>query len=309
MSERLILGLDFGGTKLAAGIVALEAKKLVEAAHAPTPVGAGASDAISTMFELATRLPSLYRVTGIGVSFGGHVRAGRISRSVHVPDWENYPLQEMLEEHFGLSEIHITNDANATALGEWHFGAGKGLESLFYVTVSTGIGGGIILGGRIYEGETGFAGEIGHMKMVSDGPVCGCGSRGCLEALAAGPAIARSAYAALALSPDRVSHLRDYVDISAKTVADLAHQGDELATEVLCQAAAYLGIAIANVVNVLDVSCVIVGGGVARAGPIWWNALRVSVAASLLHWRDPIDLRQSRLGAFEGLWGAAAQFI
>ena len=306
MPERHVLGLDFGGTKLAAGIVALEAETLVESASAPTP--SGASEAVSNMIELASALPSLYKVTGIGVSFGGHVRAGKISRSVHAPAWEDYPLHEMLAGHFGLSEIYISNDGNATAFAEWRFGAGKGSESLLYVTVSTGIGGGIVLGGHVYEGETGFAGEIGHMKMVPDGPLCACGAHGCLEALAAGPAIALSAYAALAEEPNRITRLREYSKINAEIVATLAHQGDEMAAEILRQAATYLGTAIGNAVNILDVGCVVVGGGVSRAGPIWWDALRMSVRASLLRWRAPADIRQSRLGGFEGVWGAAAQF-
>ena len=192
-SARKALALDFGGTKLAAGVVSISTGELLAFGRVDTPGEKGAEAVFDAMISLAHRLDLIASIDGIGVSFGGHVHDGQILRSLQVSGWERFPLEKRLGMAFGISEIRIANDANAAALGEWRFGAGKGSESMLYVTVSTGIGGGLILGRALYPGWRGMAGEIGHMKVAPDGPRCTCGRRGCLKSVSSGPAIARRA--------------------------------------------------------------------------------------------------------------------
>ncbi len=304
--RRLALGLDFGGTKLAAGVVDLAARRMVEAVQVPTRHASSAAEGLADMLALVDRLRHLDGVTGVGVSFGGHVRGNRVLRSLHVPGWADYPLLEALQARFPACEVRIANDANTMAMGEWKFGAGQGASSLLYLTVSTGIGGGVILDGGLVEGHSGMAGEIGHTKVVPDGPLCPCGGHGCLEAVAAGPAIVRRAEALLAAQPGPASLLRAHGPLTSKIVADCAAQGDDVATAVLVEAGSYLGIGIANALTLLDVERVVIGGGVSRAGPLWWDAVLHAVQANLLPWSSPMDIRRSELGASEGIWGAAA---
>ncbi|MFL5806130.1 MAG: ROK family protein, partial [Roseiflexaceae bacterium] len=210
-----VLGLDFGGTKLAAGLADLSSDVIVASARCPTPPG-GAEASLATMLQLArdllaaqgehevrpyvrspahlfTRSPA-HPLTGVGVSFGGPVEAdGRtVRRSMHVPGWEGFALADRLEREFGVPTL-VANDADAAALAEHRFGAGRGVRHMLYLTVSTGIGGGVIVDGRLHRGERAWAGEVGHMPLKPDGPPCPCGRHGCLEALASGLSIARAA--------------------------------------------------------------------------------------------------------------------
>lgn len=303
----LVLGLDFGGTKLAAGLIDVDSATLLGTGQCSTRPEEGPDYALSAMLDLATSLEGVDRASSVGISFGGHVRDQRILRSLHVDGWADYPLQQRVHAHFGQKSVAIENDATATALAEWRFGAGRGAHSMLYVTVSTGVGAGLVVDGKIVAGDNRLAGEIGHTKlMVTGGPVCSCGQRGCVEALASGPAIVETVRARLEQSPERYSRLRGVSDISARTVAQLARDGDRLASTVLGHAARYCGIAIANAVNLLDVDRVVVGGGVSRSGNLWWNALERSVESAVLPWRPPVQLRSAELGPYEGVWGAAA---
>ena len=189
----LLLALDYGGTKHMAAV--LRAGEHTWAAHArvQSPPGPDAAYDQVTMRRMAhgllTQVPG--RLAAIGVSFGGPVDATRgvVRLSHHVPGWEEIPLRDQLQAEFGAPAA-VDNDANVAALGEWRFGAGQGAASLLYVTISTGIGGGWVLGGRIWGGADGMAGEIGHMLVRPGGALCDCGRRGCLEAEACGRAIA-----------------------------------------------------------------------------------------------------------------------
>jgi glucokinase len=303
---RLALGLDFGGTKLAAGIVDLATERLVAAGQTDTPENAGGEVACQTMIDLAMTLAGGDRIDRIGVSFGGHVRQNRILRSVQVAGWVDFPLAQRLAGHFGALPCRIANDGNAMALGEWRFGAGQGADSLLYILVGTGIGSGLVWGGQLYEGSSGLAGEFGHVVAVPDGPLCPCGKRGCLEAVAAGPAIARQAAEALAGPAAVRSALPERTPLTAKIVAELADQGDELARAILSQAARQVGLAVGNAVNLIDVERVVIGGGVSRSGELWWQALRRAAHETIIPWRDQIDIRCSELGEFEGVWAAVA---
>ncbi len=287
--RNLILGLDFGGTKLAAGVFDPAAGRLLHAAHVETRAALGAQAAVDDMLALASGLPRIGDVGQVGVAFGGHVHDNRIVRSLHVGGWDDYPLAQRLKQDLGVGRVCIANDANAMALGEWKFGAGAGAASLLFVTVSTGIGGAVIVAGGLWEGAAGMAGEIGHMQLVHDGPRCTCGRSGCLEALAAGPAVARRAGLP-----------------TARAVAERAAAGDAAARQALVECAGYLGVGVANAVNLLDVERVVIGGGVSRAGALWWGAVQAAVKERLLPRRAAVAVVPSGLGEYASVWGAAA---
>lgn len=308
-SRKLILGLDFGGTKLAAGLVKLDSGRLKESGMIPSRPAEGASGAVKDMIALASRLAGIEQIEGIGVCFGGHVHGGVIQRSLHISGWQGFPLEDQLTGTFGAQEVRIANDANANALGEWRFGAGRGVRSMIYITVSTGIGGGIILGERLYTGQTGMAGEIGHTKVMPDGPLCSCGRHGCLEAVAAGPAIVSQARNLIDEHRGELSKLAEGSKLTTKEIARLAREGDKLARQLMLQAGHYLGIGIANVVNLLDIELVVVGGGVSLAGGAWWQAVKDTVQAEIMPQRGPVQLRRAELTPYGGVWGAAALFV
>ena len=303
---KLALGLDVGGTKLAAGVVDLDATRLIDAGSTETPASAGSDIICETLISLADRLDNIDEVNWIGVSFGGHVHQNRILRSVQVAGWSDYPLESTLLDHFGNMPCRISNDGNAMALGEWHFGAGRGSHSMLYVLVGTGIGSGIVIGGHLLEGSSGMAGEFGHYVAMPGGPMCPCGKKGCLEALAAGPAIVRETGKILSSRPHAVSILRGQSKLTVEFIADCALRGDTIAVEVLTKAAVHLGTALGSAVNLLDVERVVIGGGVSRCGDLWWDSVTETVNAEILPWRNELDIRRSALGEFEGVWAAVS---
>jgi len=234
---------------------------------------------------------------------------GLITVSPNLPGWHNVLLRDMVGKRYGL-ETFLINDASAAALGEHRFGAGKGVNNLIYLTVSTGIGGGIIINGELYSGASGSAGELGHMTIDVNGPVCSCGNTGCLEVLASGKAMAREAISRLG-NGER-SALTEMVgakldSITTEEISIAAQRGDSLALEVVSQAARYLGVGLANLVNIFNPEMIIVGGGVANMGDILLNPAREVVgerAFSLLVQAVRIVNAQNIDEA--GLLGAAA---
>ncbi|MFN3422318.1 MAG: ROK family protein, partial [Armatimonadota bacterium] len=194
--DKVVLGVDVGGTKMTAAL-ATQDGQIVKLLRIQTKQEEGAEGGFKAICRMVRDLLSEAKQKGltvsqIGVGFGGPVdfERGIVYLSHHVPGWENFPLKAELENYFGIATI-VDNDANAGTLGEWMFGAGKGIDDLLYVNIGTGIGGGIISGGRLVRGWRNLAGEIGHMTVKPDGPVCTCGRKGCLEALASGSAIGR----------------------------------------------------------------------------------------------------------------------
>mgnify|MGYP005856657047 CR=1 FL=1 len=273
--RKLCLALDFGGTKLAAGIVDWRSGRVVREGRRRTGEASGAEGQIADMLALVDGLlgamPEGETLSGVGVSFGGPVDApsGTVLQSHHVPGWDGLPLASRLSRRLGLPVL-VENDANAVALGEFLYGAGRGVADLVYMTISTGIGGGIILDGQLWRGHHGVAGEIGHMVVRPDGPVCTCGNRGCLEALASGLSIARRAREALAAGRPGELLLAlaggEPDGITAELVFRAALNGDDAAKSVVAEAAADLGLAIAMLCSIIDPARVILGGGVAKAG-------------------------------------------
>jgi glucokinase len=298
-----ILGFDFGGTKLTTGIIDISQRSILSHASCLTPKDAALSlAAITAQGQNLLDAASVDLVRGIAVSFGGPVCADQrtVHASHHVPGWQGFPLAEALETKFKLPAI-VANDADAAALGEYCFGAGQGVKYLLYLTVSTGIGGGIIVEGAIYHGEHAWAGEIGHMTLQPDGPLCPCGRRGCLEALASGRSIARAM--AQRLSEGAPSSLSGG-EISAQKVALAAAAGDHTAIQVWSEAMRWLGIGIANAAHLLDPGRVVIGGGLSRAGALLFGPAREAAALYALDRR--IEIVPAELGDHANLLGAAA---
>jgi len=313
MSRPFLLGLDFGGTKIAAGVAECSTRKLVAYTRKLTPRPGNPQHVLPFVKRIVNELLNQTRgsVCATGTSFGGPIdeEANKIQFCPHLAGWENFPLKEWMEQTFSVPGI-IENDANAGAVGESRFGAGQGCQSLLYITVSTGIGSGLIMGEKLYKGHDGLAGEIGHMVLRPDGPRCGCGQQGCLEALASGPAIARRAREALDEPGRGGSLLRslcsdDLDNLSAKTVSQAAKMGGRLSINVLEEAGQNLGWAIANAVNLLNPELVVLGGSVMKSGSIFVDTVRTSAEAYLFS-GITLKIVKAELGDLAPLWGAIA---
>lgn len=307
----LILALDFGGTKLAAGVVNLGSRQWVDYQRRLSPADADVNTDLEIMRSLIHSLLQDTKPAAIGVSFGGPVDAitGTVRLSHHVKGWENMPLRDLLHKEFGVP-VSVDNDANVAALGEHHFGAGQGCDSLMYITVSTGVGGGWILNGQPWRGAEGMAGEIGHMVVDPAGPLCLCGKRGCVERFASGPYMAQNARELLKEPLRRGEVLRGLVEdnlelLTGQMVSEAAALGDELAQEVLHKAAWALGVGIGNVANLINPELFVLGGGVTKAGDTFWNVVQQVARETALpevHFKIVPALLEDEAP----LWGAVA---
>lgn len=301
--QRIILALDFGGTKHTAAVTTAGGRAWLAKEKVLAPPGADATWDQAAMLGLArevlTAAPG--RLAAIGVSFGGPVDTprGLVRLSHHVPGWENTPLAERLADEFGVP-VAIGNDANVAALGEYAYGAGRGCESLLYVTVSTGIGGGWVLGGRIWTGADGMAGEIGHTVVVPGGAECVCGGRGCLEAEACGRAIGRRMREAMAGAP-----AAELEKVTGEWTAQQALAGNETAQRVMDDAARILGQGLGSAINLMNPEKVVLGGGVTKSGERWWRLVR-ETARRVAMPEQRVEIVPSELGEDAPLWGAVA---
>ncbi|NJM68996.1 MAG: ROK family protein [Scytonema sp. RU_4_4] len=313
----LILALDFGGTKLAAATVNTGSQKWLGYERRLSPTNANADTDLEIMRSLINSLLKGAKPEAIGVSFGGPVDAttGKVRLSHHVLGWDNVPLRELLEEEFGVP-TYVDNDANVAALGEYRFGAGQGYDSLFYMTVSTGVGGGWILNGKPWRGAEGMAGEIGHMVVDPSGPVCLCGKRGCVERLASGPYMAQDVREVLRNEPPRrlgrqggeilTELVGDNLElITGRVVSEAAAAGDNLAKEILYRASWALGVGIGNVANLMNPQRFVLGGGVTKAGENFWEVLQ-RVARETALPEVNFEIVPAALEDDAPLWGAVA---
>ena len=282
----IVVGIDVGGTKIAAGAATRDGI-IVHDYVVPTPAEAG-PDAVAAQIVDAVRNVTaragypLAAVDAIGVGIAGPTSTSRgmVYTSPNLKGWHNVPLREMLEARLGRS-VRIDNDAKAATCAEHRWGAGQGIDDFVYITVGTGIGGGIVVNGRLVRGAAETAGEIGHTTIDYDGPRCRCGNYGCLELYASGTAIERRAAEALAGGANsRIAELAVHnpEGVSAAIVQRAALEGDDLAQRLFDEAGTFLGVGIANLANLLSPRVVAVGGGVAAAGELLLGPARAEVA-------------------------------
>jgi glucokinase len=265
----MLIGIDFGGTKILTGL-ADDKGRLIAAVRLDTEAKQGKKKVIAKLIKsvnlvLAKAGVPLSKVSRIGVGAPGPIINGAIIASApNLPGWKKVNLKQILQRAF-KKPVVIENDANAAALAEYRFGAGKGSKNMIYMTVSTGIGGGIILDGKLYRGSTGTAGEVGHMIIDPKGPKCGCGNHGDLEALSSGPSIARAAG-----------------QKDAVKAVEVARKGNKRAKKAIADAAKNLGIGIGNLNNLLNIDIVVIGGGVSNMKELIFTPAR--------HWAKEVSL-------------------
>jgi len=251
--------------------------------------------------------PAQGRLRAVAVAVPGYVNPsnGIVYRAPNVPGWDNFPVRDYLEKELSVP-VQIGNDANLAALGEWSFGAGKGYRNLVYLTISTGIGAGVIMDNHLILGENGLAAELGHVTVVPEGPMCGCGQRGHLEAVASGTAIAR--YVAEKIALGYPTSLASLTTPTAKDVSLAAAQGDQLALRALEHAGTYIGYALADFLHMLNPAIVILGGGVSLAGSLLIEPLKAALPERIMNraYLDNLVITTSALGDNAGLMGALA---
>lgn len=246
-----------------------------------------------------------YEIKSIAAACPGPLdpKNGIVINPPNIPEWNYFPLQEFLSSTFKVPAA-INNDANLAAYGEYSFGAGKGSSNLIYLTISTGIGGGIIVDDKLLIGTAGFAGELGHMMVLHQGPECSCGQKGHLEAFASGPSIVR--WVKSKLEDDSALEHFSEVELTAKIINDAAENGDELAIAAYERAGKFIGVAIADLLHIFNTSLIIIGGGVSRAGDLLFNPIRQSVESSIISdvYIDNLQILPASLGDNSGLMGA-----
>jgi glucokinase len=316
---RYVLGIDIGGTSFTIGSVAADGSRAAVLLNAPTEASGGADDVVGRIAALARdvmrRTAELEpRATCLGVGIGAPGPLDTERGIVHLTPnlgWVNFPLRDRIETALGLPAA-LDNDANCAVLGEWWMGAARGTRHALGITIGTGIGGGIILDGRLYHGASDCAGEIGHASIDSNGRRCKCGNDGCLEAYASGPAIARRAVEAIEAGaesslPGRVDGRLD--EITAQTVYEAARAGDELAREIVGDTARFLGSGVANLLNIFNPEVVVVCGGVTGAGDLLFHPLRREVARRAF--KPAVAACRILPGELEapGVYGAALAFL
>jgi glucokinase len=309
-----VLGVDIGGTKIAVGIVDRSGKIL---AQGRTPMVANgtpeaALDAVVSAID-SMLSPSAVDIDGIGICAPGPLdpKSGIVLNPPNLPCWRNFPLAEKVRAKYSLP-VKVDNDANAAALAETLWGAAQGYRYVFYATIGTGIGTGIVFDGAIYHGKTGSAGEGGHVSIDYRGPVCGCGKRGCIEILAAGPAIGARARDKVAAERPRGKALLELVNgnvsaITSQQVREAFESGDPLAREVLKETVHLLTIWLGNIVDLLDPDVIVVGGGVAAMLRSFFEEIKRGLPDWCVNPRaSEIPLLMAHYGADAGIAGGAA---
>ena len=306
------IGIDLGGTKIDGALIDREGNLLAHTRRS-TAVEEGVPAVVGRIAACIEELAASGEgVAGVGIGAAGMTdsRRGVVIMASNLK-WVNVPLRDLVVERLGAAwarRVWVDKDTNAAVLGEMLYGAGRGARHLLYVTVGTGVGGGMALDGRLYHGATEGASDIGHLVLEPDGDICGCGKRGCLEALSAGPAIARRARAALDEGqPSTLAGLNRQA-LSAVEVVAAAQQGDALARRAVEEAGRYLGIALAYYVDINNPQYIIVGGGVtAAAGELLLAPARAIIAARALPSNAAaVQVVPAGLGVESGAIGAAA---
>ncbi|HEY1348608.1 MAG TPA: ROK family protein [Ktedonobacteraceae bacterium] len=310
----LVVGIDLGGTQIRVAVLqGAELRSRVSLPTGETPTPQRVIPRIHAAIEQALELAgiSLGQLAGIGICVTGPLdsRSGVVFESPNLPEWNNIPLRSVFEAYYGLP-IFIENDANAAALGEYAFGAGRGCKDLVYITVSTGIGGGVIVDGKLMTGTSGAAAELGHITIDRKGERCNCGNIGCLESIASGTAIARRACEALARG-ERVLLATDSQDepgrVDAKAVAEAAEAGIPAASAIIQDAAEGLGVGLVSIIHIFNPEMVILGGGLTQMGSLLLQpALQIVQERTMRVACNAVRIESPLLGINAGLVGAGA---
>ncbi|WP_294344016.1 ROK family protein [uncultured Clostridium sp.] len=311
MSKDYVIGIDLGGTKIYTAVVDLEGNIISEKTVATNVVEGEEAVLGRIMGTVDTVLKdvNIEDVKAIGIGSPGplDVKNGIIINSANFPSFKNFNIVKPIKEKYNLPTF-LDNDANVATLGEFMFGAGKGTENMVFVTASTGIGGGAVLNGRLYRGNTANALEIGHMTVMVNGPRCGCGNAGCAEALGSGTAIMKRAREAV--NSNANTSLKNYSEVTSKEVFEEAAKGDRISKEIINTSLSYLGIAVANIVNIFDPEKVVVGGGVTNGGKIVFDKIQEEVDNRCLKAiSENCVIEKAVLGGKAGVLGAAALAI
>ena len=305
------IGIDVGGTKVLGGVVD-EAGNVLTTARKDTPRQGGVA-LTQTIAEVAKELLAQHEVTSVGVSAAGFVSSDRktMLATPNIADWNGVDLDNQLTQLIGLPVV-IENDANAAAWGEAKFGAGKNQDHMMMLTVGTGIGGGIVVNGSLYRGAYGVAAEFGHLRVVPEGHLCGCGARGCFEQYASGNALLRHAREAINASPEIARNLLSRGDgtvagLTGQAITDAARDGDPVALAAFNTTGQWLGAGIATLAVILDPAYVVIGGGVIDAGEILLKPTREALERTMpFAGKHPYpQLVEAQLGNQAGLVGAA----
>lgn len=309
--NKVIAGIDIGGTKIAIALESLSGEK-ISALRLPTQIEIGAYAIVENISRAISKVLEEKKATlaaiGIGCPSPLDIEKGLVISPANLQDWDKFPIVKLFTERFKVPVI-LDNDANTAALGEHVYGAGRGLQNIIYVTFSTGIGGGIILGGEIFHGVSTGAGELGHTIVQPVGGVrCNCGSYGCLETICAGVHIARRAEERLAKGePSLMSELAAKTgEVTAKTVVEAVRQNDKLALEIWEETCRFLAIGIANSISLLAPEAVVIGGGIAAAtADLLFPKLRQLLPQFVSSIpKDKINVLPATLGSESGVCGA-----
>lgn len=307
MTAERVLALDIGGTKLAAGVVSADGR-VHSFVERPSLSDQGPDDMLDRLFDLgrdAVAVAGRGEIHAVGIGCGGplDVDRGLVQGPPNLPGWDDVPIVERAERAYGVP-ARLENDGVAAAMGEYQHGAGRGAQSMVYLTVSTGVGGGVILDGRLMRGRSGNGGEIGHMVVVHEGRPCPCGSRGCLEAYCSGTSIA--ARARELLEGGAKSVLASLPTVTAADVSQASADGDPVATALWDETTEILGTGVASLSNLFEADVLVLGGGVTRSGDRLLLPVRKRVGElAFVFAGEPSKVLLSELGEQVGVVGAA----
>lgn len=313
--DDLILGIDLGGSKILAAVVR-SGGEVLSSDESTTRATEGQDTVIQSIVESARSAMkqascTISEISAIGIGAPGisNPEAGILFTSPNLPGWRNVLLRDIIQNKLD-KKAFLINDANAAALGELYFGAARGTHNFIYITLSTGIGGGIVIDGKIYTGAIGTAGEIGHMTIDDNGPLCNCGNKGCWEALASGTALAREAKQRIKEGA-KTSILKytegDLEKVTAQIIHSAAEQGDKLARDLIARTGYYVGVGVANLINIFNPELIVIGGGLSNIGDMLLKpAFKVAAERSYREAFQAVRLVSAGLGRNSGVLGAAA---
>lgn len=310
MRAELAIAVDLGGTQVRAALVDSSASILAQVAEKTLASRGGEAvlDQIVRMVEHVSQNIQQASIQGVGLCAPGPLdaKSGMALSTPTIKGFTNLPIGQILEQKLPWS-VAVENDGIAAAMGEWRHGAGQGVDNLVYVTVSTGIGGGVIADRQVFHGRLGMAGHVGHMTVIANGAKCVCGNRGCWEAHASGPAFTRYANECIAQS-DR-SALKSIDEVTAKHVFSAAREGDELALELVQQEAKWLGLGIVNLLHLYSPDLVVMGGGMARDFDMLHEPIERYIAEHAMPPFRAVSVIKSRFGDNSGIMGAASLIL